>query len=238
MLDNSNSIRLAKRVAEMLPCSRSEAERYIAGGWVYVDGAVVEELGARVADQQEVTLHPDARPDEIVPVTILLHRPAGVAEPLDCVTRESWLQSEPGQPRFLKRHLNHLTNTSPLDLEASGLVVLTQDFSVARKLVSEGLQVEQEYNVDVSGQIREDGLALLNHGLAFNGKAIPPMKVSWQSENRLRFALKGVQPGQLKHMCELVNLKVVSMKRLRIGRVPLARLPVGQWRYLHERERF
>lgn len=238
MLDNSNSIRLSKRVAEMFPCSRSEAERYIAGGWISVDGAVVEEPGARVAAHQEVTLHPDAKADEILPVTIVLHRPAGVSEPLDCVSLESWLPSERGSQRFLKGHLKRLTNTSPLDLEASGLVVLTQDFSVARKLVDDGTRVEQEYNVEVSGQIREDGLALLNHGLAFNGKEIPPMKVSWQSENRLRFALKGVQPGQLTHMCQLVNLQVVSLKRIRIGRVPLARLPVGQWRYLHESERF
>ncbi len=222
----------------MIPCSRSEAERYVAGGWISVDGAVVEEPGARVEDHQVVTLQPDAKPDEIVPVTLLLHRPAGVAEPLDCVTRESWLPAGPGAQRFLKRHRRRLTNASPLELEASGLVVLTQDFSVARKLVDDGVRVEQEYNVEVSGELCEKGLALLNHGLAFHGKEIPPMKVSWQSENRLRFALKGVQPGQLTHLCQLVNLKVVSIKRIRIGRVSMARLPAGHWRFLHESERF
>jgi 23S rRNA pseudouridine2604 synthase len=238
MNDISNANRLSKRVAELVPCSRSEAERYIVGGWVRVDGSVVEDPSTRVEEVQHIALDPGARPDEIPPVTLLLHRPAGVVEPVGCITRESWFQSEPGQPRFLKRHLHRLTETTPLDPEASGLVVLTQDLNVVRKLVGEGPFMEQEYNVEVAGEICENGLALLNHGLAFNGKQIPPMKVSWQSENRLRFALKGVQPGLLSHMCQSVNLRVVSLKRIRIGRVPLARLPVGQWRYRHERARF
>ena len=81
----------------------------------------------------------------------------------------------------------------------------TQDFRVARKLVDEAKRVEKEYIVEISGRIREGGLALLNHGLPFNGKPIAPMKVSWQNETRLRFALKGVKPGQLDHMCRKVG---------------------------------
>ena len=92
--------------------------------------------------------------------------------------------------------------------------------------------------VEVAGSIREGGLALLNHGLPFNGKELAPMKVSWQNETRLRFAVKGVKPGQLAHMCRMVGLFIVSIKRIRIGRVPMASLPVGQWRYLHQYERF
>lgn len=242
-----SSIRLAKRVAEMIPCSRAEAERYIAGGWISVDGAVVEDPAQRVADEQEVTIHPDATAEETPPVTILLHKPAGYnagigtdGKPaVSLLTAESLVPAEHGkQQRFLKRHLANLTVTSPLETMASGLVVFTQDFRVARKLVEEGARVEQEIIVEVSGTIREGGLALLNHGLPFNGKEIPPMKVSWQNETRLRFAAKGVKPGQLEHMCRMVGLKVVGMKRIRIGRLPMAGLPVGQWRYLHEYERF
>ncbi|RSZ57824.1 RNA-binding protein [Massilia atriviolacea] len=241
-----SSIRLAKRVAEMMPCSRAEAEKYIAGGWISVDGVVIEEAGARVADEQEVTIHPDATLVELAPVTILFHKPAGYsagadadAEPaVKLLSGENLLLAEHGKQRFLKRHLAGLTLTSPLETKASGLVVFTQDFRVARKLVDEGVRVEQEFVVEVKGDIREGGLALLNHGLTFNGKEIPPMKVSWQNETRLRFALKGVKPGQLMHMCRMVGLSIVSIKRLRIGRVPMASLPSGQWRYLHEYERF
>jgi len=243
---SDSTIRLAKRVAEMMPCSRAEAEKYIAGGWIQVDGVVVEEAGARVADEQDVLIHPDATLVELTPVTILLHKPAlysagadSDAEPAESLlTQETLLPADHGKQRFLKRHLAGLTLTSPLETKASGLVVFTQDFRVARKLVDEGSKVEQEFIVEVKGDIREGGLALLNHGLSFNGKEIAPMKVSWQNETRLRFALKGVKPGQILHMCRMVGLSVVATKRIRIGRVPMASLPVGQWRYLHEYERF
>lgn len=235
---SDNTIRLSKRVAEMVPCSRSEAEQYITGGWIRVDGVVVEEAGARVSDGQDVVLDKDARLGEIVPVTIVLHKAPGALDPVACLGEQTLLLADHGNQRFLKRHLQNLTVTSPLDVKASGMVVLTQDFRVARKLVDEGDRVEQEYVVEVSGKIKEGGLALLNHGLSFNGKAIAPMKASWQNENRLRFALKGATPGLLTHMCREVGLKAVSIKRIRIGRISMASLPVGQWRYLQPYERF
>lgn len=239
------AIRLAKRVATQLGCSRAEAERYIAGGGISVDGQVVEDPASRVLPSQDVRVLPGASSEEAPPVTILLHKPAGMnsgvgargESALACLTPESLAQGH-GQPRFLKRHLAKLTLTNPLETDASGLVVFTQDFRVARKLVEEGDRVEQEFIVDVSGAIKEGGLALLNHGLNFNGKPIPPMKVSWQSEHRLRFALKGVKPGLIDHMCREVGLEIVDMRRIRIGRVPMAGLQAGQWRYLLDYERF
>ena len=241
-----SSIRLAKRVAEMIPCSRSEAEQYIAGGWISVDGVLVEEPAARVADEQDVVIHPDATLAEIAPVTILLHKPAGYNAGVGAngeaatslLSETSLLPADHGKQRFLRRHLAKLTLCSPLESTASGLVVYTQDFRVARKLVEEGSKVEQEFIVEVAGDIRAGGLALLNHGLTFNGKEIAPMKVSWQNETRLRFALKGPKPGQILHMCRMVDLSIVSMKRIRIGRMPMSSLPAGQWRYLHDYERF
>ena len=238
-------IRMAKRVAAQLGCSRAEAERYIAGGGISVDGQVVEDPASRVLPSQDVRVLPGASSEEAPPVTILLHKPAGFnsgvgvrGEPaLGCITAES-LAPGHGQPRFLKRHLSKLTLTSPLETDASGLVIYSQDFRVVRKLVEEGERVEQEFIVDVTGTMEEDGLALLNHGLHFNGKPIPPMKVSWQSEHRLRFALKGVKPGLIDHMCREVGLEIVEMRRIRVGRVPMAGLKVGAWRYLLEYERF
>jgi 23S rRNA pseudouridine2604 synthase len=116
--------------------------------------------------------------------------------------------------------------------------VHTQDFRVERKLKDDAAHTEQEYVVEIEGELLPDGLKLLNHGLSYNGKVLPAIKVSWQNETRLRFALKGVQPGQIAHMCKSVGLQVRTMKRLRIGRVSMAKLPEGQWRYLSGYERF
>jgi len=244
-LMTDEGIRLAKRVAELVPCSRAEAERYIAGGWVSVDGVVVEDPATRVKPAQQVALLPGAKAEEPAPVTILLHKPSGMnagvgvrgANALDCLTPESLVAAH-GAPRFLKRHLARLTLCTPLETDATGLVVYTQDFRVARKLVDDASRVEYEYVAEVEGGIRDGGLALLNHGLHFDGRPIAPMKVSWQSEGRLRFAAKGVKPGQIEHMCAEVGLTLTDLKRLRVGRIPMAGLSEGQWRYLAEYERF
>jgi 23S rRNA pseudouridine2604 synthase len=235
---SDEGVRLAKRVAALVPCSRAEAERYIAGGWVSVDGAVAEDPATRVTEAQAVALLPGATALEQAPVTILLHKPAGLdagaGEAIECLSPERL----EGRERFLKRHLSRLALTIPLENSASGLVVYSQNLGVARKLVDEAERFEQEYVVEVTGQMPEGGLALLNRGLAFEGKPVAPLKVSWQSEKRLRFAGKGIRSGQVEHMCRAVGLEVVSMKRLRIGRLSLAGLLEGRWRYLGEFERF
>src|SRR5450830_1102371 len=75
----TESIRLAKRVVDLMACSRREAEIYIEGGWVSVDGAVGGETGFRVDQAQAVALLPKATLVPAAPVTILMHKPAGVA---------------------------------------------------------------------------------------------------------------------------------------------------------------
>ncbi|MCY1552658.1 hypothetical protein D9M68_890660 [compost metagenome] len=62
--------------------------------------------------------------------------------------------------------------------------------------------------------------------------------MSWQSETRLRFAVKGIAPQWVPWMCEQVGLRVTALKRIRIGRIPMAAMPPGQWRYLPAGERF
>ena len=235
---SDEGIRLAKRVAEAVPCSRGEAERYIAGGWVTVDGAVVEDPATRVTPQQTVALLPGAEPVEPAPVTILLHKPAGVdaAGALALIAPET-LAAAPNA-RFLRRHLARLSIVTPLEPEASGLLVLSQDWRVTRKLVEDGARVEQEYVAEVTGAIADDGLSRLNASMRVQGRATAPLKASWQSEARLRLAGKDIRPGQVDTMCAAVGLTVKSLRRLRIGRVALGQLPVGRWRYLHETERF
>lgn len=234
-------VRLAKRLIELTSCSRREAELYIAGGWVSVDGVVVEEPQFMVA-QQRVELHPEATLTAIEPVTMVFHLPSatesggpGVAPTLSTETRTA---DDPSDIHLLKQHFFRLTQCTPIEPGAYGLLVYTQDWRVVRKLKDDAATMEQEYVVEVAGTLSAEGLKLLNHGLTFNGIALKPIKVSWQNERHLRFAIKGVIPGQIKHACSTVGLQVLSMKRLRIGRLVMSRLPSGQWRYLMPHERF
>ncbi len=232
--------RLAKRLAEMLPCSRSEAERYIEGGWVMVDGVVVEEPQFRVLDQT-IELSKDATLLDSNAVTFLLHKLTDREPVLADLSLVNRSPDDRSGIRPLKKHFASAELITPLATAASGLVVFTDDWRVARKLREDANVMEHEVLVEVSGSIKPGGLERLNridHGFTFNGVLLPPAKVSWQSEARLRFAVKGERPGQVAYFCESVGLTVEAMKRIRIGRVPLSGLQPGQWRFLLPHERF
>lgn len=239
----TDPIRLAKRVAELGACSRREAEQLITGGWVKVDGIVIEEPHFRVTDQS-IKIDPQADPAQIEPVTLLLHKPPGVqstdgAQPASQLLTPAtlWHEADTGI-RPLKKHFAQLTLCMPLEAAASGLVVFTQDWRIARKLTEDAATLEHEVIVEVAGELAPNGLKRLNRGIPYQGRTPAAIKVSWQNETRLRVALKGAQPGEIAHLCEAVGLSVLSMKRIRLGRVPLGKLPSGQWRYLREDERF
>ncbi len=238
----TDPVRLSKRLVELIACSRREAELYIAGGWVMVDGQVVGKPQFMVSQQEKVELHPEASLAPLAPVTILFHQPpvagmdANSAQQLICADTRA--VDDLSGIHFSKQHLAQLKQGAPLEKNASGLIVFTQDFRVVRKLIDDAVTIEQEYIVEIAGELPPDGLKQLNHGLSFNGRLLPPIKVSWQNETRLRFALKGVQPGQIAHMCKSVGLQVRAMKRIRIARISMAKLQPGLWRYLMPYERF
>lgn len=230
------AVRLSKRVAAQVPCSRSDAERYIDGGWVRVDGVVVDEPQARVAPHQSVTLDPGASLLALAPLTVVMHQPAG--EPPVLPTPDSrWPQDARG-PRVARSQFRQLAPLMPLPAGAGGLVVFSQDRGVLRKLTQDAAFVEQELVAEVTGDLAPGGLARLSHGLAPDGRPLPPAKVSWQSEHRLRFAFKGFPADLVPWLCGQVGLQVTQLRRLRLGRLPLAGLPPGQWRALQPHERF
>ena len=134
----SDPVRLARRVIELTGCSRADAEQYIKGGWVSVDGAVVEDPAFRVITEA-IEVDPAAQLAAAEPATILLHKPAGYdtisgpqpAAPL--VQPDTRWPEDPSGVRMLQRHFHRLTPLVPLDAEASGLMVLTQDGRVWRR---------------------------------------------------------------------------------------------------------
>ena len=235
----SEPIRLAKRVADLARCSRAEAEQYIEGGWVRVDGDVVEEPQFPVTTQA-VEIDPEAKLTPTEPATILLHKPVdfAFAASASLVTPDTHARVDPSGWRTHARHFARLTSLMPLDPDASGLVVLSQDGRVCRRLSEDAAELEQEFIVEVDGATGPYTLSRLARGLSYQGRALPACKVSWQNEVRLRFAIKDVRPGQLRHMCGEVGLAVVAFKRIRIGRISLGKMPAGQWRYVPVTDRF
>lgn len=239
--------RLSKRMAELGLCSRREADEWIVNGWVRVNGQVVDELGSRVEPDANIEVSKEAEKHQSEIVTILLHKPVGYVsgqaedgyEPaVVLVHPDNHWAEDPVQKEFRRGFLKGLAPAGRLDIDSTGLLVLTQDGRVARQLIGEDSQTEKEYLVRVEGTLSDEGLRKLNHGLSLDGVQLKPAKVSWQNEDQLRFVLREGRKRQIRRMCELVGLHVVGLKRVRIGSVALGKLPPGQWRYLRPGERF
>lgn len=249
---NNDRPRLSKVMAQRGICSRREADVWIENHWVMVDGVIIEELGTRIDPEAEIIISSYAQEYQEESVTILLHKPVGYVsgqaeddyQPAIVLVHpdNEWIDDPdlgPADQRdFQRSYLKGLAPAGRLDIDSTGLLVLTQDGRIARHLIGEDSKVEKEYLVRVEGEIDDNGLALLNHGLSLDGEQLKPAKVSWQNEDQLRFVLREGKKRQIRRMCEMVGLHVVGLKRVRIGSVNLSKLPVGQWRYLKRGERF
>lgn len=228
-------------------CSRREADTYIERGWVYVDGEQVKELGTKIFPNQTIRLNKAAQDSQQRRVTILLHKPVGYVSgqaeqgykpAVVLVTAASHWNEDKSPQQFHRSQLKGLAPAGRLDIDSTGLLVLTQDGRIAKQLIGDDSPIDKEYLVRVQGKLSDQGLAQLNHGLSLDGVALKPAKVSWQNNDQLRFILREGKKRQIRRMCEMVGLKVIGLKRIRIGKVMLGNLPPGQWRYLGDQERF
>jgi 23S rRNA pseudouridine2604 synthase len=241
------TLRLSKRMAELGLCSRREADEYIERGWVKVDGIVVDVLGSRILPSQSITLERQATEAQARRATILLHKPVGYVSgqaedgykpAAVLVTSASQYAADRSGMRFAPALLRGLAPAGRLDIDSTGLLVLTQDGRIARQLIGEDSRIEKEYLVRVEGDLSPEYLARLNHGLVLDGKPLKPARVDWQNRDQLRFVLREGKKRQIRRMCEVVGLRVAGLKRVRIGRVMLGDLPEGKWRFLATGERF
>ena len=253
------TIRLNKRMADLGLCSRREADDWIARGWVRVNGAPAV-IGQPVASNARIEVAREAEQQQRQQVTILINKPVGYVsgqaedghEPAVVLVQPEnrWRECN-SRMRWGHEQLRGLAPAGRLDIDSIGLLVLTQDGRVARQLIGEDSEIEKEYlvrvtynsergteNVNVQAAFPPEKLAVLCHGLSLDGQALLPAEVSWQNSEQLRFVLKEGKKRQIRRMCEQVGLFVTGLKRVRIGRVNLGHLPIGQWRYLAPHEGF
>ena len=276
--------RLNKRMAELGLCSRREADAWIEQGWVRVNGQVAG-MGMQVTPADRITVDKEAEHKQQQQVTILLHKPMGYVSgqaedghqpAITLINPRTHWTGDPSRIRFTPAQLRGLAPAGRLDIDSTGLLVLTQDGRVARQLIGEDSVMEKEYLVrvaytghentaaanaasatyggktnqlvsidkhsrvsaDVRSVFPKEQLERLRHGLSLDGKPLKPAKVEWQNPEQLRFVLTEGKKRQIRRMCEQVGLKVVGLKRIRMGSVVLGQLPAGQWRYLAPHERF
>lgn len=237
----TDSVRLSKHLIDLIGCSRREAQLYIEGGWVLVNGAIIDEPQYPITDQL-VELRPNAVAEPLPAITLLLNQPvlpnATFEQELALLTPETHWDEDPSQILQLKGHFARLNSELPLQDKASGLQVYTQDWRTLRKLTDDRTRLEQEYVVQVKGEISAQRLKRLAHAQMINGVGLPGCKASQQNEEHIRMVLKDPSEGVIERLCASIDLEVVAMKRIRIGAVSMGKLPLGLWRYCTATQKF
>ncbi len=242
------TVRISKILSELGLCSRREADSYIQKGLVTLDGKVVTELGTRAFRSQQIRLKKQASIQQSSKVTVILNKPVGYISHLDddkifkpaatLITLDNFQVSKNHASQNSRFNIDGLAPAGRLDIDSSGLLVLTQDGRIAKTIIGEKSIIEKEYLVRVEGKLANNSLELLRHGLSLDGYKLQSAEVEWQNDNQLRFVLIEGRNRQIRRMCELVGLHVIGLKRVRIGNVLLGDLPTGMWRFLKQQEIF
>jgi 23S rRNA pseudouridine2604 synthase len=234
--------RVNRWLAQSGVCSRREAEALILQGLVSIDGEVVSDAGRKIAPGQTLVLSDTAEALVTSGFTVILHKPRGIVS----------AQPEPGQTpaiRLLTRQALYgesqtipdrdstLAPVGRLDKDSRGLLLLSNDGVVAKAVIGPASSLEKEYRVAVMGELTERKIALLRHGLELDDRKLKPAEVSVISDQRLRIVLTEGRNRQIRRMCELVELKVVDLFRVRVGPLTLGDMPEGRWRPLTPAER-
>lgn len=231
--------RINKWLAQSGVCSRREAETLIANGLVTIDGELVEDAGRKIQPGQTLTLA-DAAMNKAL--SVILNKPVGVvsAQPesgqipaVRLLTRQALVGESPSIPDRDTR----LAPLGRLDMDSRGLLILSDDGVLAKAIIGPESALDKEYLVRVSGPITEAKVARLCHGLHLDGRALKPAKVTQVEPQRLRFVLKEGRNRQIRRMCDLVDLGVTDLMRIRIGPLKLGNLQEGRWQVLTEAER-
>jgi len=240
--DEAEPQRVNRWLAQNGVCSRREAEALIAQGLVSIDGARVDDVGRKIEPGQTLILADAAQSKLEGALTVIVHKPRGIVssqpEPgqipaVRLLTREALYGASPVIPGRDSK----LAPVGRLDLESRGLLILSEDGVVAKAVIGPDAALEKEYRVAVMGELTEAKLALLRRGLELDGRRLRSAEVSLISDQRLRIVLREGRNRQIRRMCELVDLKVVDLFRVRVGTLTLGDMPEGRWRVLTEEER-
>ena len=245
---NAKPIRISKFLSQQGICSRREAEFFIQKGWLKVNGETVVEFHTTVHDNSSIELDPKAKAYQNKLITVLLHKPVGYVSgqpekqyrpAASLITQRNQQKSSDDPPE--SRAVWPMKGLAPagrLDIDSTGLLILTQDGRIAKRLIAPDSDVEKEYLVRVNRNVRPDHLSRLTVGLSLDNVKLASAKVDLLDSNYFRMTLTEGRKRQIRRMCELVGLEVIGLKRVRIGNIRLGSLPVGKWRLLRLNESF
>ncbi|MBR6747533.1 MAG: rRNA pseudouridine synthase [Clostridia bacterium] len=225
--------RLQKILSARGVASRRAAEGMIEAGRVTVNGELAS-LGDSADDELDViALDGKPIPAAMKTVTIMLHKPAGY------VTTMSDEQGRRTVKDLCQDVGVRVYPVGRLDLNSSGLLLMTSDGALAEKLTHPSHEIDKRYRVTVRGDVAK-ALPVLRAPAMLDGYLTKPAQVRLLRENPYGTVLEMVihegRNRQIRRICEKAELKVVGLCRIAIGELRLGELPSGKWRHLTEEE--
>lgn len=220
-------VRLNKYISDSGFCSRREADRFIENGSVRINGRVAQ-MGMKVQSGDVVKVNGTPIEGDNETVYIALNKPVGVVSTTD--------STEPDNIVDYVNYPTRIFNIGRLDKPSEGLILLTNDGDIVNKILRASNNHEKEYEVMVDKPINEDFITKMAGGIPILGTTTKKCKVTQEGANRFRIILTQGLNRQIRRMCEYLGYEVIKLKRVRIMNISIAKLPVGQWRFLNETE--
>lgn len=221
------SISLNKFISQTGICSRREADQWILAGRVQLNGQPTQK-GNRVFPGDQVTVDGKPLKQKPKPIYLAFHKPVGITCTTDRRDKDNIID-------FLQ-YPSRIFPIGRLDKASSGLIFLTNDGDIVNEILREENQHEKEYIVKVNRPISKRFVERMSQGIPILGTKTKRCIVEKQSKFVFRIVLTQGLNRQIRRMCEFLDYKVVSLKRVRIMQVRLGSLAVGKWRYLSEQE--
>ena len=225
--------RLQKWIAQTGLCSRRQAEEMIREGRVTVNGAPAV-LGMSVETEKDLVLvDGKALPNISEHIYIMLNKPRGY------VTTTNDEKGRPTVMELVKGLDARVYPVGRLDMFSEGLLLLTNDGEMTKRLTHPSHGAEKLYQVRVVGDL-EKALPMLRGRIVLDGRPLKPCVIRVLNSDAdsalLLFCITEGRNRQIRRMCEIAGLRVVRLRRISEAGVKLGKLPEGKWRYLDPEE--
>ena len=224
---NKTNIRINKYLSEIGYCSRREADNLIKQGRVKANNNLVS-LGTKVSVDSEIRVDNKVIKKEEKLVYLAFNKPIGIVCTTDVRVEKNNIID----------YINYPLRIYPigrLDKNSEGLIFLTNDGNIVNKILRSKNKNEKEYIVEVSRTITKSFIGQMQKGIPILGTVTDPCFIKQIHKKKFRIILTQGLNRQIRRMCEYLNYRVTSLRRVRIMNIRLD-LEVGKYRHLSKNE--
>lgn len=237
--------RVSKLMAHRKMCSRREAEKLIDSGAVLVNGEVLKEQGVKVAVNSTISIIEEKDNLLSKQFAILFHKPDGIVSNLpqdeqkaafELISEENLTGDIPKEKlEMILKDIPDYAVAGRLDRASRGALILTNNGRLV-KAITGGNKIKKVYTVRVESDVNETMLKELNGVIHLAGDTLKPMVVKKINDRTLIFELIEGKKHQIRRVCRIVNLNVMSLFRTDVGVLSVLNLPEGNWRMITKEE--